>query len=109
MHVFFFELRREILHGSLCKDDTYFFFFEEEQHGPCMDDTYNSRNVGIGCEIGMAPFVSTRRKLHGSGARMTRTVRGSSLDRYRKINVAPSTRMTREKVFSLRRKYQWSR
>ena len=29
-------LRREILHGPLCKDDTYTqFIFEEEQHGPC--------------------------------------------------------------------------
>ena len=46
LHVFF-ELRREILHGPLCKDETYIlsFLFEEEQHGPCMDDTYNLRNV----------------------------------------------------------------
>ena len=40
----FFSLRREILHGPLCKDDTYILFFfeeeeEEEQHGPCFDDT----------------------------------------------------------------------
>ena len=46
----FLELRRAILHGPLCKDDTYILFFfeeeeEEKQHGPCMDDTYNLRSV----------------------------------------------------------------
>ena len=35
LHVFFF-LRREILYGPLCKDDTYILFLlEEELHGSC--------------------------------------------------------------------------
>ena len=35
LHVVFFFLRREILHGPLCLDDTYILLFpEEEQHGP---------------------------------------------------------------------------
>ena len=87
---------------------------EEEQHSPCFGDksriwrvfawhlckadTHNSRNVGLGWKICVALF-SIRRKLHGFGVRMTRTIRGSPVERYWKINMAPSTRTTREKFF----------
>ena len=42
----------------------------------------------------------TVKKLHGTGARMTRTNCGSLVERYWQINMAPSTRMTCEKVFN---------
>ena len=33
-------------------------------------------------------FFQCCQKLHGSGARMTRTIRGSPMERYRKIDMA---------------------